>query len=495
MPEAPSGSAHAAHAAERLDLDRALLSGLAWTGAARWSAQALTWATTIFLARLLTPEDYGIWTSAAVYVGIVALLSEFGIGASVVMLRDLTRQQIAQINGLAVLAGFGAMALSLVLASPIAAFYRTPVVAPLISAISIVFVISAFRIVPVAILQRDLHFRFLALADLVRSIVMSVVLIAFALAGFGFWIFPIGVLAGEVVWTGLALVARRHPISWPRLGRIRHAIQFSSDIVLSRLSWYGYSNADFLIAGRLLGPTALGSYGMAWNMASVPVDKINSIIMGVTPAVFSAVQDRKVELRRYVTALTGSISMLAFPAGLGLALVADDFVRVVLGPEWTAAVGPIRVLAIYATVRSLTPILTPVLNAVGETRFALWNNVLALVLLPMAFLAGSRWGIVGIAAGWAIGHPLIMVRLYRRVAERTELRAREYFNAVLPALRAATIMVAAVLLLKLFTQGLPPAIRLPLYVAVGACTYGGVVWLFDRERVRAIWRAVRKARA
>jgi O-antigen/teichoic acid export membrane protein len=153
------------------------------------------------------------------------------------------------------------------------------------------------------------------------------------------------------------------------------------------------------------------------------------------------------------------------------------------------------VLAIYATVRSLTPILTPVLNAVGETRFALWNNVLALVLLPMAFLAGSRWGIVGIAAGWAIGHPLIMVRLYRRVAERTELRAREYFNAVLPALRAATIMVAAVLLLKLFTQGLPPAIRLPLYVAVGACTYGGVVWLFDRERVRAIWRAVRKARA
>jgi polysaccharide transporter, PST family len=474
-------------------LDRALVSGLAWTGAARWSAQAITWAATILLARLLTREDFGIWTSAAVYIGIVTLLSEFGIGASVVMLRNLSHRQVAQINSIALLTGAGAMVLSWVLAVPIARFYGAPPIGPVIALMSIVFVISSFRVVPASLLQRDLRFRFLAVADAVKSILQAFVLVSLAAAGFGYWSFPIGIIAAETTWTILVLFVRRHGFALPKLREIGHAVSFSRDIVVSRLSWYAYSNSDFLVAGRLLGQVAQGEYGMAWNMASVPVEKVNSIIMSVTPAFFSAVQDRVDELRRYITTLTGAISLVAFPAGVGLAIVSPDFVRVVLGANWENAILPIRLLALYAAIRSIGPILTPVLNALGETRFAMWNNVVALIALPSAFLIGSRWGISGVAAGWMVAHPLVLFLLYRRVTARTGLRDRDYLRALWPALNGVLVMAAVVLGAGWLTRSLPGAARLAIEVAAGAASYAAVLLAFHRERVEAIRRILRRS--
>src|SRR5690606_17194998 len=87
----------------RPQLDRALASGLAWTGAMKWAAQGVTWVSTILVARLLSPEDFGLVAFAAVYMGVVSMLSEFGLGTSVVVLRDLTEDQIARLGGFSVL--------------------------------------------------------------------------------------------------------------------------------------------------------------------------------------------------------------------------------------------------------------------------------------------------------------------------------------------------------------------------------------------------------
>ncbi|HUF70784.1 MAG TPA: lipopolysaccharide biosynthesis protein [Longimicrobiales bacterium] len=474
--------------------DRKLVAGLAWTGAARWGAQAITWVATILLARLLTPEDFGIWVSAGVYFGIITLLSEFGIGASVVMLRDLTTRQISQINGLAVVTGIAATILSWLAAPAVAAFYDEPAVAPVIVAMSAMFLISAFRIVPMSLLQRDLRFRVLAGADAVKAILQSLMFVGLAWAGFRYWTFPIGAIIAETAWTSMILLVRRHPLAVPRFREIRNAISFSTDIVISRLSWYGYANSDFAIAGRLLGQDALGAYGMAWNMGSLPVEKVNSIIMSVTPAFFSAVQDRKDELRRYVTTLTAGISLVAFPAGIGLALVTDDFVRGLLGPEWEAAILPMRLLALYAAVRAIGPILTPVLNAIGETRFAMWNNVLALAVLPVTFIIGSRWGIGGIAAGWIVVHPLILFLVYQRVAARIELPATDYLRALWPAASGVAVMAAVVIAVGALVPAWAPTPRLIVEVVAGAISYVGIIAIFHRERMRSAIRLVRATR-
>src|SRR3989442_11978043 len=92
------------------ELDRSLVHGIAWTSGAKWAGQLLTWASTLIVARLLTPEDYGLVGMASVYLGLITLVSEFGLGAAVITLRALSEEQVAQLNGLSVLFGAGGVA-------------------------------------------------------------------------------------------------------------------------------------------------------------------------------------------------------------------------------------------------------------------------------------------------------------------------------------------------------------------------------------------------
>src|SRR5262249_10741043 len=104
------------------NLDRTLVHGIAWTGAIRWATQSLSWAATFILPRLLTPPDYGLVGMAMIYVGLAQIVSEGGVAAAVVQQRDLTEQQIAELNGLAAMIGVVLFVLTLVLAAPIAWF-------------------------------------------------------------------------------------------------------------------------------------------------------------------------------------------------------------------------------------------------------------------------------------------------------------------------------------------------------------------------------------
>lgn len=476
-------------------LDRAFLHGLAWTGAARWTAQIGMWAATLALARLLTPTDFGVWALATVYLGVVTLLSEFGLGSSVVMLRELADEQIAQINGVAVLMGLSAVVLSLLAAWPLGWLLGSQPLPPIIVSLSAVFIITSLRIVPQALLQKALQFKLLAFVDSTKAIVQAVALVTFALLGFGYWTLVLGAITAECAATVFMLTLKRHPFARPRMGSIRHAVSFSTDVVLSRLSWYLYSNSDFLVAGRMLGEAAVGAYSMAWSMAGIPVEKVTSLVISVTPAFFSAVQKELGELRRYVLTLSEGISLVAFPAAIGLALVAESFTTVVLGDQWHMSIMPLRLLAIYTSVRAISPILAPVLTAVGDTRYVMWNNFVCLLLLPASFVIGTRWGVGGVAAAWLIVHPIPLVFLYRRTFERIELPVTTYLGSLWPALSGLIGLTACVLAVRtLSPQTLPPAAFLGAQVAAGAFGYAAVLLTLHRERLlrlRRVFSAMR----
>jgi len=101
---------------ESTDLDRPLVRGIAWTGAARWSTQAVTWAATLVIARILSPSDYGIFSLATLYLGFLSLVTEFGLGSAIVTIRNLTDLEIGQLNTLSVLLGFTGFGLTCVAA-------------------------------------------------------------------------------------------------------------------------------------------------------------------------------------------------------------------------------------------------------------------------------------------------------------------------------------------------------------------------------------------
>jgi len=479
---------------ERHALDRSLVHGIAWTGAVKWGTQILSWASTVIVARLLTPADYGLVAMAVTFFGFVTMINEFGLGTAVITKRDLGDQQIAQLNSLAVIFGVVGFIVSCAMALPLSQFFGTSDLCWVVVVMGIGFLITGFRTVPAALIEKDLQFRLLAMMEGAQALVGAFSVVALALLGLGYWALVFGGLLSTAVWTVLTLAFRRHNFAKPLFQPLKETITFSWHLIAMRVTWYLYSNADRFIAGKMLGQAALGAYTFACTLSNVAVEKIAGLVNRVTPAVFSAVQTEHAVLRRYLLTITEGIALITFPVTAGLALVADEFVLLVLGRQWTSVVAPLQLLSLYAAYNSVMTVLSPTLLATGKSRLAMLNGFWSAALLLPAFYIGSRWGIVGIAAAWLVAYPFTTVPIYCHVFRSIGMPISRYLRTLWPAFSGTVLMAVTVVLLKRILPTWPLPIHLGFLVLGGCAAYCLAMFTLHRERVNAFLQLSRTLR-
>jgi teichuronic acid exporter len=189
---------------------------------------------------------------------------------------------------------------------------------------------------------------------------------------------------------------------------------------------------------------------------------------------------------------TQGLAVLTFPAALGLALVADDFVLVAMGEKWEGVIAPLRLLALYASLRSITPMLSQILSITGQSAFVMRNSIIAAFTLPVAFVVGSRWGTTGIATAWIVAHPLVLLPMYQKTFKQLNVTLADYFVALRPAIVGCLWMAAVVALVRVLTIDMPHQVRFVGEALGGAAAYVLVFFKLYRHRfdkLRASWRA------
>jgi len=476
-------------------MDQSLAHSLAWKAGADWFSQILSWSSFLIVVRLLTPADFGIVAMAMVLWAYLRYLGEFGIPQTIVTLRDLNQDQLAQLNSVAVLLGAGGFGLGAMLAYPLAAFFKTPQLVLVVVVTCTGLIPMGIRAVPEGLLSKDMRFRTLSLLDAISSIVGAVATLLMAYFGLGYWSLVLGNLARYTVRSLLIATARPHRFSMPQAGSLREPLTFGRHVLVSVVASSAYEKLDNVTAGRVLGQTALGIYGMAWNLANVPMEKLTTLVTTTIPTYLAAVQTEPAALRRYLRTLTETLALTTFPATIGLALVARDLIPFALGPKWDGVIVPLEILSIYVTFRSIVALLAKLLTAVGNPRFVMWDDLAALIILPAGFYIGSHWGTPGIAWGWVAAYPLVALPLYWKTFKTIEMPVGDYLRALRPALQGTVVMVLAVSLLKsvLLPRG-PLWLRLVLEIATGAIAYLATLLLLHRERMVTLVRTARTFR-
>jgi len=475
-------------------MDRSLAHSLAWRAGADWFSQILSWSSFLIVVRLLTPADFGIVAMAMVLWAYLRYLGEFGIPQTIVTLRDLTEDELAQLNTVALLLGLGCFGLASLLAYPLAAFFKTPQVFWVVIVTCSGLVPLGLRAVSEGLLNRDMRFRTLSLLDATTSIIAATATLVMVFLGLGYWSLVLGNLAGYTAQSVLTVAARPHRFAFPRLRTLRRPLVFGWHVLVSVVASSAYEKLDNVTAGRVLGQTALGVYGMAWNLANVPMEKLTTLVTTTIPTYFAAVQNEPAALRRYLRTLTETLAMATFPATIGLALVARDLIPVALGPKWNGVVVPLEILSVYVTFRSIVALLGKLLTAVGNPRFVMWDDLAALIILPTGFYVGSHWGTQGIAWGWVAAYPFVALPLYWKTFKTIEMPVGDYLRALRPALQGTAVMVLAVTLLKWTLAAEPFLLRLILEIATGAAAYVTTLLLLHRERMMTFLRAARNFR-
>jgi PST family polysaccharide transporter len=476
--------------------DRMLLAGIAWTAIFRWIAQAISWASTLYVARILVPADYGLVAMAAVPIGFARLVEDLGLDAIILQDRTLDREQLASLAGSVLCLGVVLTASFSLLATPIAAYFREPAVAAVVVALSLNFVLDAVQVVPRALLQRDLRFRTLAWLHGLQVTIAALVVGIGATLAWGYWALVLNGLASSMVVTIVLFGLRPFSVSWPRqLARISASLVSGWRMIVSRAAYFGYTSLDSAIIGRGLGKDALGAYGFSMTFASLPITEVSSVVGKVVPGVFSAVQESAAKLRRYFLVLTEALSYVTMPMSVGLLLTADDFVLLALGPRWEAVVLPLRILSLYMIVNASQMLFAHVLLWTGSFRAYMWLSVLSVAILPLCMYVGVHWGLAGVAWAWVLGFPLTVIPALFVVRRLLELRPIQYFGALLPAAIGCVVMSAAVLLVRhLLPPTWPHAGRLAVQVAAGALAYPLALLVAYRPRVWMIYELVRDSR-
>ncbi len=394
---------------EHQNLDRAFVGGVAWTAGAKWISQLVSWPSVLICARLLSPSDFGIVEMAGFYFVVTNIVAEFGVGMAVLQMRELDTAIVAQLNTVALLSGILAFGVSVAAAPLIAAFFRSPQLNLLVVVASLSFILTSFEAIPLGLLQRDMNYRRLSVAESVQAIVTALVSVGCAWAGFAYWSLVLGNLVGRTSNIALTIYWRPSRFAIPRWKQVLVPLRFGMEIAMQRIVGTVTGLSDSMVIGRTLGQSPLGVFRLASNLATTPSEKIGTLVMRVTGPLFARVQTDNALLRRYFLIFSELLSLSCFPLLFGLAIVAPEAVQLLLGSKWAGAAAPLRWLAIYMAIRTLGYLNNQLGTTLRFTRFGMWIALLNFGLMPVAFYIASRGGVGAVAAAWLVMSPATIV--------------------------------------------------------------------------------------
>lgn len=470
----------------------AAVGGVRWTLLTYVVGKGITLAATIALARLLAPADFGVVMLAFVAINLIGLFGDLGLGATLVVRRDLDGRSLG--TALALLLGTGAL-LGLVLAGAaplLAGILEEPRLRGVLTALAPLTVIGAVTWFYQWLLQRELEFRVRFLGFLGQAAVYAAVAVGAAAAGAGVWSIVAGHLAGQVAMAAIFLA--RAPRVRPGFDRTvaRDLLRSSGGFFLQNTATLVQQNADYLAIGHALGSAPLGLYSLAFRVSELPHLAVADPVAKVTFPTFARMQAAGEDVNRHYLSTLRIVALVTAPWGVLVSAVASPFIRLVYGSRWLPMVGALAVLAVWGAVKSIQSTIEWFLNAVGGSGAA--GGVAAVVLalqLPALFLAADAGGIEGVA--WVVlgGVALSAAALVKFVGARTGVGAGAHAVSLWPILVAAGTAWVAARSVAVAVGG-PAAVACGAGVAVGTAVYLGLVTALAPGSVRMAVALVRQ---
>jgi len=474
------------------------LRGMVLLGSARWAAQLFTWASTLVIARLLAPDDYGLVAMAMAFTGLLEVMTDVGLGSALVQSRELSKRDVEATMGATCLLG-AAAAILIALTAPLWAHVQgDPRIVPVVRVLALGVPLGTALNVPYSMLHRRLAFGLVARAQFVRGITTAGVTLGAALVLQSHWALVAGALVGRVAFTVMLVWAE--PIR-PRLPgpdtNIGGLLRFGGILTADRVLNHVRANIDVALIGALLGTRTVGLYVMALALARLPLEKLGSAFEPVAYPTFARLRDDAPALRRYFLGLSVGTLAIVLPACFGLIVTAGVLVPTVIGNQWIAVVRPLQVAAIVTPLAFHLILVSALFNAIGRVDLSLRVTTLISVLTILAVIVSLPFGIVGVAAATGIGFALGWVYAAFLALRLIDLRARDAGRALLPSLSASIGMAVAVIAVSLLlAPQWPGAIRLVILCVVGIATF--VAWalvlhgdtvVHQLRSLRAAWSA------
>jgi O-antigen/teichoic acid export membrane protein len=454
--------------------------------------------TVAVLGRLLVPSDFGLFAMAAVLLGMVATFRDFGLPAAILQQPEIRHAEVSALFWLNLRRNV-ILSLIMVAAAPFLAwFFREPAVLMITVVVTAAGLVASVSVLHVALLGRELRFGAVTATEISAAAAGGLMAIGAAVLGFGYWALVLQVTTLLVVHGILPwLLCRWRPLGYRQSVAARAEVDtllsYGTSLSLSRVVVWAGHNFGFVMVGRLVGASALGLYQSAFRWSTLPV---HQVYRPLDQVVVSSVRPLRSDTGRYCAAMRLVIratATLVLPAVAFLAVCASDIVLLLLGPQWSGAVGMFRVLAIAAFLDVARLSAKWVHLAEGRTDRQLRLALLSTPVIALGTGIGVLWGALGAAFGFATA---VFMLVYPTVAyslATSPLAMHDFWRALARPAASAVLASAVTAAALPALAGLPLLLRLVSAAALFVLA-GATAWLAAPGGARALGEVLALAR-
>jgi len=454
-----------------------MLRGSMWMILLRWTIRLTGLVSTIILARILTPADFGIVAMAMIVVAMLEVLNQTGQKLAIIRLHEPTREHYDSAWTTSVLAGL-IIAVGILIVAPFTQrYFHEPRAILVMQCLSLRAAIGGFENIGTADFRRELQFNKFFVYSVVPKFVSFTVTIGLAVWLRNYWALVAGILSSQLALTLLSYTM--HPYR-PRfsLAKVNEIWSFSIWTFIRSIGGYVNTQVDQIAIGGVSGAAAMGRYSVAADVATSPSREVNDPMIAVLFPVMSTLRGDELQLRALYLRTIGWSTIICVSMSVGVTLVVPKMVPIVLGAKWLNIEPMMGWLALAAGVSGVSSATYPLFDAIGKPHLGArlqWVRaiMLSLALFPVAYLTHS---LVAIAMARLVMVTIFVPTLFFAAGRTIGISPIDYVDVVWRPFVAAAAMAVAVGGFN-WLAPLPNAFGLVSDIAIGVLTFGAVITL------------------
>jgi O-antigen/teichoic acid export membrane protein len=474
-------------------LSKRVVRGGVWVFALRITARGLRFIRTVILARLLAPNDFGLFGIAMLSIATLEVLTQTGFEAALVQKKEHVESYLDTAWTISAIRGTILFSILFFLAPWIAKFFDSPQATMIIRVISISALLSGFKNVGLIFFQKELEFDKQFFYEFSSNLVDLAVAITLAFILRNVW---------ALVWAGLAAGVVRlfmsyliHPYR-PHVSLAKKEFQelfgYGKWLLGSGMLVFLVTQGDDLFVGKALGPAALGLYQMAYLISNLPATEISRTMAQVAFPAYSKLQDNIPKLSDAYLKALHLTAFLSIPLAAGIFVLAPDFTKIFLGEKWMPMVPVIKVLVFAGLIRSIAATTGPILYGIGQPKIdTIWQTARLILLIALIYPLTARWGILGTSVAVLCSISVSTVGFSLGVIRITNCGIYNFGKALILPVLNSLIMAVLIIILKSNLQ-LTGFFPLLLLIGVGILTYFLITKIYDKFFDYEIGEFVRK---
>jgi len=423
-----------------------IVAGFGWVAVSKYVNRLLGFITTLILAKLLAPEDFGLVALAAMMIEIIKIFKDMGLGQALIYRKDRIEEASSAVFFMTLCLNTTLFLLALLLAPLTADFFEDSRITMVLIVMSTNLLWMSLQVVPNALVRKEIDFQKLIFPEIAPVVVGSIVGIVMAYQGYGVWSLVVRALIVDIL---LVILLWRIVPFRPRFNFDREIVaelfHYGKFIVGTSIFAVALYNVDKFYISKIDGLTSLGIYTLAFGIANMPVTELGHLICRVMFPVFSRLNDDIPALKRAFARTFRYTAAVTFPMATGIITFGPGLVDLVFDAKWAPMKGPLQILAIAALMRSLSVILHELIRAMGHPKKVQTFVIYRLILVGgLGAPAVIYFGLEGIC--WLIAVTYFSVLLWEAVVVHRMLSMpkRDLLRAVLPPMLLAATSIPAV---------------------------------------------------